>query len=224
MQHQPCGALFYHISKATIPMPESFLLTQHLVVSYHNSWLKSLLNMATGTCDWVLDFLTQRQQTVRVGNHTFKPITVHGFTPGLCLEPLTVHPFNSQLCRQLPHQTHYNVCWWYNVCRTPSTTSMNQHTGLSQGKLNNLLLLWVKQGDGDWLDDHMSLTGNGAVLKEVKCMEFLGVPLANDTTCTSHSAARVKKAQQRHHALRRPESTSRPTQVLTTFCTETILT
>lgn len=65
----------------------------------------------------------------------------------------------------------------------------------------------------------MSLTGDGAVVKEVKSMEFLGAPPANDTTCSM-----VKKAQQYHHALRRPKSTSLPTPVLTTFCTGTILT
>lgn len=69
-------------------MPESFLLTQHLVGSYHNNWLESSLSMATGTCDWVLDFLTQRLQTVRVGNHTSKSITVctgspQGLSPSL---------------------------------------------------------------------------------------------------------------------------------------------
>lgn len=97
MQYQPCGTFLYHISKATIPMPETFLLTQHLVVSSRSNWLKSSLNMDTGTCDWVLDFLTQRQQTVRVGSHTSNH-SVHRFTPGLYLEPLTVHPFNSHLC------------------------------------------------------------------------------------------------------------------------------
>lgn len=65
----------------------------------------------------------------------------------------------------------------------------------------------------------MSLTGDGAVVKEVKSMEFLGAPPANDTTCSM-----VKKAQQYHRALRRPKSTSLPAPVLTTFCTGTILT
>lgn len=76
MQYQPRGALLYHISKATIPVLESFLLTQHLVVSSRSNWLKRSLNTDTGTCDWVLDFLTRRQQTMRVGNHTSKLITV----------------------------------------------------------------------------------------------------------------------------------------------------
>ena len=48
-----------------------------------------LLEVDTGTCNWVLDFLTQRQQTVRVGSKTSRTIAVSTGSPqGCVLSPL----------------------------------------------------------------------------------------------------------------------------------------
>ena len=48
-----------------------------------------LLNVDSGTCTWILNFLSQRQQRVRVGSQTSRTITVSTGSPqGCVLSPL----------------------------------------------------------------------------------------------------------------------------------------
>lgn len=59
------------------------------------------LNIDTGTCNWTLNFLTQRGTT--------KPNTV---------STVSWAPYwsvYSQRYRQFPHQPHLKVCWWDSV-------------------------------------------------------------------------------------------------------------
>ena len=66
----------------------------------------SLLGLNTSLCNWILDFLTGRPQTVRIGNNTSTTTTVStGASQGCVLSPL-LFTLLTHDCTALHDSTH----------------------------------------------------------------------------------------------------------------------
>lgn len=56
------------------------------------------LKVDTGICNWILDFLTQRKQTVRVGSRMSKPTVVNTGSPQDCVLSLSLFTLLTHDC------------------------------------------------------------------------------------------------------------------------------
>lgn len=66
------------------------IIPQHLIGKL------SLLGLNTSLCNWILDFLTERPQAVRIGNYTSSTTTLStGAPPGMCAQSPAVHAADS---------------------------------------------------------------------------------------------------------------------------------
>ena len=92
MQYPPLCTQSSLIWTRKTPMPESCTLisAQHSTPSSQKLMEKLLLlSLNTGTCLWIQDFLTERPQSVRVGNNTSNSIMLSTGSPqGCVLSPL----------------------------------------------------------------------------------------------------------------------------------------
>lgn len=61
----------------------------------------SLLGLNTTTCRWILDFLTEKLQTVRVGKRTSESITLSTVTPQGCVLSPLLFTLLKRLCSQI---------------------------------------------------------------------------------------------------------------------------
>ncbi|KAF7657974.1 hypothetical protein LDENG_00019880, partial [Lucifuga dentata] len=95
-----------------------------------------LLEVDTGTCNWVLNFLTQRQQTVRVGSHTSDTIALPNDTTVVGLVSNNDESANRMEVKQLTawcrsHNLVLNVDKTKEMVIDFRRVSKHQHTLLS---------------------------------------------------------------------------------------------
>ncbi|XP_055494275.1 zinc finger protein Helios isoform X8 [Leucoraja erinacea] len=230
-------------SRAVTPRPEEHLC-QDLFIDFSSAFntiipqqlvekLK-LLKVDTGTCNWVLNFLKQRQQTVRVGSRTSRTIAVSTGSPqGCVLSPLLfsllTHDCTARLSNNYinkfadgtivvglisdNNQSAYRVevellTEW---CRSHNLT-------LNVDKTKEMVIDFRRAGK----HHHTPLHIDGAAVERVSSVKFLGVHLADGLTSTINTTAVIKRAQQRLHPLRRLRKGGLPTVHLTTFYRGTI--
>ncbi len=73
----------------------------------------NLLGLKPSLCNWILDILTSRPQSVRVGRNTSSTTTLWyrcGCPTGLCAQPTALHAADSRLHCQVQLQIHHQVC------------------------------------------------------------------------------------------------------------------
>ncbi len=79
----------------------------------------NLLGLNNSLCNWILDFLTGRPQSVRVGHkHLEHYHTEHRCPTRLCAQPAALHAADPRLHCQVQLQPHHQVCWWHNSGRS----------------------------------------------------------------------------------------------------------
>ncbi len=70
----------------------------------------NLLGLSNSLCNWILDFLTGRLQSVRVGHNTFEHYhTEHRCPTRLCAQPAALHAADPRLHCQVQLQPHHQV-------------------------------------------------------------------------------------------------------------------
>ncbi len=194
----------------------------------------NLLGLNNSLCNWILDFLTGRPQSVRVGHNTSSTTTLSTGAPqGCVLSPL--------LCTLLTHDCTAKFSSNHIIKFADDTTvvgliSNNDETHyreevaqLAEWCGANNLSLNVEKTKEVVMDfrrrnstDHTPLTIDSSTVERVSSTKFLGVHITEDLTWTTNTMSLSKKAQQRLHFLRRLKRASLPPPILTTFYRGTI--
>ncbi len=192
------------------------------------------LNMDTNICNWVLSFLTQRQQSVRMGKRTSSSITVNTGSPqGCVLSPLLFSLLTHDCTAS--HTTNKIIKYANNttvvglIKDEDETAYRREVEQLTRWCRSHNLLLNVDKTKELVMDfrksarpEHNPLIIDGAAVGKVSSVKFLGVHLAEDLSFTTNTAAITKKAQQRLHLLRKLRKAGLPTAHLTTFYKGTV--
>ncbi|KAI5609016.1 gastrula zinc finger protein XlCGF28.1-like [Silurus asotus] len=179
---------------------------QHLIVKL------SLLGLNTSLCNWILDFLTGRPQSVRIGNSISSTTTLSTGAPqGCVLIPL--------LFTLLTHDCVATHSLNHIIKFADNTTVV----GLIS---KNDELAYREEVQRRTQSDHSPLIIDGSLVEIVKSTKFFGVHLADNLTWSLNTSLITKKAQQRLYFLRRLRKAHLPSPILTTFyrgTTESIL-
>lgn len=198
----------------------------------------SSLGLHPDLCDWLLDFLTGRPQSVRIGNRTSASITTNMGTPqGCVLSPILYTLFTHDCTASHPE----NIILKF----ADDTAVIGRITGGDEAAyrrevdslvtwcgVNNLTLNTDKTKEMivDMRKErrpHQPLLIRGLEVERVSTFKYLGVHISDDLTWTTNTTQVVKKAQQRLYFLRRLRKFGMSPKILSNFysCTiESILT
>ncbi|KAI2645345.1 hypothetical protein H4Q32_028858 [Labeo rohita] len=193
----------------------------------------NLLGLNTSLCNWILDFLTGRPQSVRVGCNTSSTTTLITGAPQGCvlsqlLFTLLTHDctakFSSNHIIKFADdttvvglisnndETHYRE----EVAQLAKWCGAN-NLSLNVGKTKEVVMDFRRNSV-----DHPPLTIDSSTVERVSSTKFLGVHITEDLTWTTNVTLLNKKGQQRLHFLRRLKRASFPPPILTTFYRGTI--
>ncbi len=194
----------------------------------------NLLDLNNSLCNWILDFLTGRPQSVRVGHNTSSTTTLSTGAPqGCVLSPLLftllthdcTAKFSSNHILKFADDTtvvglisnndemHYRE----EVAQLAEWCGAN-NLSLNVEKTKEVVLDFKRRNS----TDHPPLTIDSSTVERVSSTKFLGVHITEDLTWTTNTMSLSKKAQQRLHFLRRLKRASLPPPILTTFYRGTI--
>ncbi|KAL0146881.1 hypothetical protein M9458_057820, partial [Cirrhinus mrigala] len=194
------------------------IIPQQLINKLH------LLGLNTSLCNWILDFLTGRCQSVRVGRNTSSTTTLSTGAPqGCVLSPLlftllthdcTAKFSSNHIIKFISNnnETHYReevaqLAKWYGA----------NNLSLNVGKTKEVVMDFRRNPV-----DHPPLTIDSSAVERVSSTKFLGVHITEDLSWTTNVTSLNKKGQQRLHFLRRLKRASLPPPILTTFYRGTI--
>jgi len=191
------------------------------------------LGLNTSLCNWLLDFLSERPQAVRVGNNTSSSITLSTGAPqGCVLSPL--------LFTLLTHDCKTSYSTNHMVKFADDTTLIGLITKDDETLYRrevNLLTTWcgannlllnnskTKEIVVDFRKGHTHhppLTINGADIEQVSSTKFLGVEISEDLSWTANTTSLAKKAQRRLYFLRKLRKAGSPPSIMCTFYRGTI--
>lgn len=191
------------------------------------------LGLSTYLCNWLLDFLCQRPQVVRVGNNISSSITLStGVPQGCVLSPLlftllthdcTATYSNNHIVKFADDTTLVGL-----ITKGDKTQYRLEVDHLTTWCRDNNLLLNVSKTKEIVVDfrrghtQHLALTIDGAVVERVSSTKFLGVHISEDLSWTTNTASLAKRAQRRLYFLRKLRRASAPPAIMTTFYRGTI--
>ncbi|XP_073675260.1 interferon-induced very large GTPase 1-like [Garra rufa] len=226
----------YHPNRST---DDAISSTLHLALTHLeqiDSYLIHKLNVLglnTSLCNWILDFLTGRPQSVRVGHNTSSTTTLSTGAPqGCVLSPLLftllthycTAKFSSNHIIKFADdttvvglirnndETHYRE----EVAQLAKWCGAN-NLSLNVGKTKEVVMDFRRNSV-----DHPPMTIDGSTVDRVGSTKFLGVHITEDLSWTTNVTSLNKKGQQRLYFLRRLKRASLPTPILTTLYRSTI--
>uniref|UniRef100_A0A3Q1K6E6 Reverse transcriptase domain-containing protein n=1 Tax=Anabas testudineus TaxID=64144 RepID=A0A3Q1K6E6_ANATE len=193
----------------------------------------SRLGLTTSLCNWILDFLTGRPQSVRIGNSISSTTMLSTGAPqGCVLSPLlftllthdcvAMHSSN-QIIKFADDTTVVGL-----ISKNDESAYREEVHQLSAWCKANNLSLNVGKTKEMVVDfrraksDHSPLNIDGASVEIVKSTKFLGVHLEENLTWSLNTRSISKKAQQRLYFLRKLRKAHLPPPILTTFYRGTI--
>ncbi|KAK3557694.1 hypothetical protein QTP70_034108, partial [Hemibagrus guttatus] len=185
----------------------------------------SLLGINTSLCNCILDFLTGRPQSVRIGNSTSGAPTLNTGAPqGCMLSPLLFTLLTHDYAAM--HSSNH-IIKFADDTAVVGLISKNDESAYREEvqrltawcKDNNLSLNMekMKEMDVDFRkaqSNHSPLNINVEIVKSTK---FLCVHLVEDLTWSLNTGSITKKAQQRLYFLRRLRKAHVSPLILTTF-------
>ena len=196
------------------------------------------LGLNPSLCSWILDFLTERRQVVRMGTLTSAPLTLSTGAPqGCVLSPLLyslytydcVASFSSnQVVKFADDTTVIGL-----ITNDDETAYRREVENLAKWCQENNLALNVAKTKEMIFDYrrpprvHSPIQIEGAIVERVREFKFLGVHITEDLTWAVQTERVVKKAQQRLYFLRKLKKAGMGQKVLRAFyrgTTENILT
>ncbi|KAI5616377.1 gastrula zinc finger protein XlCGF28.1-like [Silurus asotus] len=200
------------------------IIPQHLIEKL------SLLGLNTSLCNWILDFLTERPQSVRIRNSISSTTTLSTGAPqGCVLSPLLFTLLTA------PMHSSNHIIKFADDTTVVGLISKNDESAYREEVQRltawcgaNNLSLNVDKTKEMVVDfrraqsDHSPLIIDGSSVEIVKSTKFLGVHLADNLTWSLNTSSITKKAQQRLYFLRRLRKAHLPPFILTMFYRGTI--
>ena len=172
--------------------------------------LLNTLQVDTSMCNWILDFLLDRSQVVRVGDLVSDMITLNTGAPqGCVLSPLLFTLFTND-CRSSEDSV---IVVKFSDDTTVSGLKSNNDESLYRHEVDllvqwceeNNLLLNVTKTKEIIVDFRMSKSSTPPLFindEQVQSFKFLGTTISNDLSWSAHVALTCKKAHQRLYFLR----------------------
>ena len=196
------------------------------------------LGPSPSLCNWLLDFLTERPQAVRVNNNTSDTLILStGVPQGCVLSPL-LFTLLTHDCKPIFSTNH--IVKFADDTTVVGLISNNDETNYR--KEVNQLALWCQNNNlflnlektkeivVDFRRTHrrppLPLTINGAAVTQVTSTKFLGVTITEDLTWKNNTTALAKKAQQRLYFIRKLKRAGASPPIMLSFyrgATESIL-
>ncbi|KAK3506172.1 hypothetical protein QTP70_014844 [Hemibagrus guttatus] len=203
------------------------IIPQHLIEKL------SLLGLNTSLCNWILDFLTGRPQSVRIGNSFSSTTTLSTGAPeGCVLSPLlfTLLTHDCAAMHSSNHITKFDddMTVVGLISKTDKSAYREEVQYLTAWCKANSLSLNVDKTKEMVVDfrraqsDHSPLFIDGSPVEIVNSTKFLGVHLAENFTWALNTTSISKKAQQHLYFLRRLRKAHLPPPILTMFYRGTI--
>ncbi len=194
----------------------------------------NLLGLNNSLCNWILDFLTGRPQSVRVGHNTSSTTTLSTGAPRGCVLSMLLFTLLTHDCTAKFSSNH--IIKFADDTTVVGLISNNDETHyreevaqLAEWCGANNLSLNVEKTKEVVMDfrrrnstDHPPLTIDSSTVERVSSTKFLGVHITEDLTWTTNTMSLSKKAQQRLHFIRQLKRASPPPPILTTFYRGTI--
>ncbi len=182
----------------------------------------NLLGLNNSLCNWILDFLTGRPQSVRVGHNTSSTTTLSTGAPQGCVLSPLLFTLLTHDCTAKFSSNH--IIKFADDTTVVGLISNNDETHyreevaqLAEWCGANNLSLNVEKTKEVVMDfrrrnstDHPPLTIDSLIVERVSSTKFLGVHITEDLTWTTNTMSLSKKAQQRLHFLRRLKRASLP--------------
>ncbi|KAK3546037.1 hypothetical protein QTP70_019954, partial [Hemibagrus guttatus] len=179
---------------ATITRPHAVCHSAfNTIIPQHLTEKLSLLGINTSLCNWILDFLTGRPQSVRIRNSTSSATTQNTGTPQSCVLSPLLFTLLTHECAAM-HSSNY-IIKFTNDTTVVGLISKNDESAYREEvqrltawcKANNLSLNVEKMKEMivDFRraqSDHSPLNINGSNEEIVKSTKFLSVHLAEDLT------------------------------------------
>ncbi|KAI5614754.1 gastrula zinc finger protein XlCGF28.1-like, partial [Silurus asotus] len=203
------------------------IIPQHLIEKL------SLLGLNTSLCNWILDFLTERPQSVRIGNSISSTTTLSTGAPQGCVLSPLLFTLLTHDCA--PTHSSNHIIKFADDTTVVGLISKNDESAYREEVQRltawcgaNNLSLNVDKTKEMVIDfrrvqsDHSPLIIDGSSVEIVKSTKFLGVLLADNLTWSLNTSSITKKAQQRLFFLRRLRKAHLPPPVLTMFYRGTI--
>ena len=187
------------------------------------------LGLSTSLCNWILDFLTERPQTVRIGDRTSGTIILNTGAPQGCSGSPLMFTLTTHDCVAQSESIDF-------IKFADDTTATALITDNDEGPYReeveqfatwcgeHNLALNVDKTKEIVIDfrtsnrtDHPPLFINGAEVEQVESTKFLGVHISNDLSWSLHTETIAKKARQRLFFLRKLKDAHMPPRILSTF-------
>ncbi len=197
------------------------IIPQHLVSKL------GPLGLGTPLCNWLLDFLTERPQFVRVGNHTSSVISLSTGSPQGCVLSPLLFTMMTHDCRAR-FSTNHVVKYADDTTVVGLIQEDNEQAYREEVRQlvdwcnTNNLLLNVEKTKEIIVDfrkkqhRHTPLIINNTVVEVVSSVKFLGVQITASLTRTANITSLVKRAKQRLFCLRRMRRAHFPSPILST--------
>ncbi|KAK0135168.1 putative RNA-directed DNA polymerase from transposon X-element [Merluccius polli] len=191
------------------------------------------LGLNTSLCNWILDFLSERPQAVRVGNNISSSITLSTGAPQGCVLSPLLFTLLTHDCTPT-YSTNHMVKFADDttlvglITKNDETHYRKEVDRLTTWCRDNNLLLNVSKTKEIVVDfrrrhtEHPPLTIDGAAVERVSSTKFLGVHISEDLSWATNSESLAKKAQRRLYFLRKLKRAKAPTSILNTFYRGTI--
>ncbi|KAI5625328.1 gastrula zinc finger protein XlCGF28.1-like [Silurus asotus] len=199
---------------------------QHLIKKLN------LLGLNTSLCNWILDFLTGRPQSVQIGNSISSTTTLSTGAPQGCVLSPLLFTLLTHDCAPTHSSNHIKFADDTTVVglisKNKESAYREEVQRLTAWCGANNLSLHVDKTKEMVVDfrraqsDQSPLIINGSSVEIVKSTKFLGVHLADNLTWSLNTSFITKKAQQRLYFLRRLRKAHLPLPILTMFYRGTI--
>ncbi len=184
----------------------------------------NLLGLNNSLCNWILDFLTGRPQSVRVGHNTSSTTTLSTGAPQGCVLSPLLFTLLTHDCTAKFSSNHIKFADDTTVVGLISNNALQRgwcganNLSLNVEKTKEVVVDFRRRNS----IDHPPLTIDSSTVERVSCTKFLEVHITEDLTWTTNTMSLSKKPQQRLHFLRRLKRASLPPPILTTFYRGTI--
>ncbi|KAK2878201.1 hypothetical protein Q8A73_012383 [Channa argus] len=203
------------------------------IIPQHLTEKLSILGLNTSLCNWILDFLTGRPQSVRIGNNISSTTTLSTGAPQGCVLSPLLFTLLTHDCVAM-HSSNHLVKFADDttvvglISKNDESAYREEVQRLTAWCGANNLSLNVNKTKEMVVDfrraqgDHSPLIIDGSSVEIVKSTKFLGVHLADNLTWSVNTSSITKKAQQRLYFLRRLRKAHLPPPILTMFYRGTI--